>query len=118
MCRRGSRGRIHLNSHLDIVHPTSHNFANFIHIKASTNLDKYQSCKCLTLSLVKGSVTLQQNHTLFEHIYTRNFGLTVIMETWLKDEDTDLIILQSSDLNKEKLSLLSSTRKKTAGVVD
>ena len=44
-----------------------------------------------------------------------NVDLTVSMETWLKDDDTDQIILYSSDLNKEKLSLLSSTRKKLKG---
>ena len=48
-------------------------------------------------------------------MHTKNVDLTVIKETQLKDDVTDLITLQSSDFNKERLSLLLSTRKKLKG---
>ena len=101
--------------YLAIVHPTPHNSKNLIHTKPSTNLDIYQSTKSLTLSFVNDQSLCNKDHTLFEHIHAKNIDLTVITETWLKDNDTNLIILQSSDVNKEKLSLLSSARKNWRG---
>ena len=104
-------GGVRLHLHLNMDKPTGSNPANIKFIMQKENITKYQPKKQFTLLLLNSQSLKPKEITVHHHLESENVDALVITETWLSDKDADKVWINSSDLNKNGLTLLTSNRK-------
>ena len=111
LCRRGKCGGVRLCLHLNMDKPTGSNPANIKFIMQKENITKYQPEKQFTLLLLNSQSLKPKEITVHHHLELEKVDALVITETWLSNKDADKVWINSSDLNKNGLTLLTSNRK-------
>ena len=79
------------------------------------NITKYQPEKQFTLSLLNSQSLKPKETMVHHHLESERVDALVITETWLSDKDADKVWINSSDLIKNGLTLLTSNRKSKQG---
>ena len=113
--RRGKRGGVRLQSHLDVIRPLGSHKDNLLNINRITDLSKHLKEKNIGLLVLNAQSIKCKDDSIFDHLIKNSVNLAIITETWLKDMDTDKVWWESTPLNKGSYRMSISNRSQKCG---